>query len=358
MRGISLAFVVLLCAATPAAAGILDLGPLTLETAVNPNGTPNLGTGLLVSLDLEGLDTFVSLNATATGTVQIDAPITGAGGFLMQSPKVQRIVEANLANLVEGVPGVDYTRDDSQWSNFFTTLPYASSASGGEAGNDVTMHTATIDTTTLSTTGEDIGYFVTTGGIELSGTAYVGIKMETVVALPGDANTDGVVNGLDKGIISHDMITPETVVDGDVNFDGVLDGLDANIFSRTFLEDEPLDPPLLDVTGFRQPFHVFIATDGTITNLLPDIPGDANLDGVVNGLDANMVSADFLEDVIPFTNGDLNGDGVVNGLDANIVSSNFLSGPPATAIPEPSTFALGMALLSICATSRRRGRSR
>lgn len=91
---------------------------------------------------------------------------------------------------------------------------------------------------------------------------------------------------------------------------------------------------------------------------LPLSAGDVNDDGAVNGLDANLVSANFLSSVPPGTLGDANSDGVVNGLDANIISANFLASSPAvgaTAIPEPSTMALlGLCLASLGFIRRRR----
>lgn len=83
------------------------------------------------------------------------------------------------------------------------------------------------------------------------------------------------------------------------------------------------------------------------THALPPLAGDVNKDGIVNGLDANLVSSHFLM-AGSYDQGDLNIDSVVNGLDANIISANFLATAPATAIPEPTSgllFLCGVALL-------------
>ena len=60
--------------------------------------------------------------------------------------------------------------------------------------------------------------------------------------------------------------------------------------------------------------------------------GDVNVDGTVDGLDANQVSTNFLVGSYMWTDGDLNGDGNIDGLDANLVSQNFNPGPSATAL--------------------------
>jgi uncharacterized delta-60 repeat protein len=71
------------------------------------------------------------------------------------------------------------------------------------------------------------------------------------------------------------------------------------------------------------------------------LPGDANLDGTVNGADLNTVLSNYNQTGMNWSQGDFNGDGAVNGADLNIVLSNYnqstgLSAaqvsPPAAAI--------------------------
>ena len=77
------------------------------------------------------------------------------------------------------------------------------------------------------------------------------------------------------------------------------------------------------------------------------LPGDANLDGVVNGTDLNIVLSNynltFTGDA--WTSGDFNSDGTVNGADLNAVLSNYnqsLSGVPRCSRPSLSRATLGM----------------
>ena len=57
-----------------------------------------------------------------------------------------------------------------------------------------------------------------------------------------------------------------------------------------------------------------------------------------------------------YTDGDANFDGVVNGLDANLISANFLQMNPASAIPEPGNAVLLALGLVVLANRRRRQR--
>ena len=74
---------------------------------------------------------------------------------------------------------------------------------------------------------------------------------------------------------------------------------------------------------------------------LPRLPGDANLDGTVNGADLNIVLSNFNQTDMDWAQGDFNGDGTVNGADLNTVLSNFnqtLGASVGVAVPEPGTF--------------------
>jgi hypothetical protein len=85
------------------------------------------------------------------------------------------------------------------------------------------------------------------------------------------------------------------------------------------------------------------------------IPGDINGDGQVDGLDLNLLGADW-QSVSPVTpEADINGDGIVDGLDLNILGGNWQAGVPApgAAIPEPAS----LALLGIGAMAMLRRRS-
>jgi hypothetical protein len=89
------------------------------------------------------------------------------------------------------------------------------------------------------------------------------------------------------------------------------------------------------------------------------IPGDANFDGVVNGLDLSIITSEWKEKGTGANDpaGDVNHDGVVNGMDVAMVMSNWTglqsSAGSASAVPESSTVILvAIATLALLAFRR------
>jgi hypothetical protein len=70
--------------------------------------------------------------------------------------------------------------------------------------------------------------------------------------------------------------------------------------------------------------------------------GDINGDGQVDGLDLNILGANWQDSPTTLATGDINGDGTTDGLDLNLLGSNWQAGVPApgAAIPEPASLAL------------------
>jgi hypothetical protein len=103
--------------------------------------------------------------------------------------------------------------------------------------------------------------------------------------------------------------------------------------------------------------------------------GDANLDGIVNGVDFGIVAANFNKSVTAWDQGDFNYDGIVNGVDFSELAGNFNQGggfSPADAaawqelvnfaqlnglmadVPEPTVAGLFAVNLTALALRRRR----
>jgi autotransporter-associated beta strand protein len=59
--------------------------------------------------------------------------------------------------------------------------------------------------------------------------------------------------------------------------------------------------------------------------------GDANLDGLVNGSDFNILAANFNQSITGWDQGDFNYDGLVNASDFNVLAANFNQGVSGTA---------------------------
>ncbi|MBN1589916.1 MAG: hypothetical protein JW888_10410 [Pirellulales bacterium] len=84
----------------------------------------------------------------------------------------------------------------------------------------------------------------------------------------------------------------------------------------------------------------------------PNIPGDADGNGVVDGFDAQTLAANWGAAGATWAMGDFNGDGLVGAADASIMAANWSAGfGEATAVPEPSALALliGLACLGLSA---------
>ena len=112
----------------------------------------------------------------------------------------------------------------------------------------------------------------------------------------------------------------------------------------------PLNDQVLVMTtdAFSQDpiFTIYQAGD-----FLPTIPGDANLDGTVDNLDADVLASNWQKSAnAAWTDGDFNVSGTVDDADATILAANWgETALPAASVPEPGT--LAMLLLGVCAVA-------
>ena len=93
----------------------------------------------------------------------------------------------------------------------------------------------------------------------------------------------------------------------------------------------------------------------------PQLVGDVNHDGIVNGQDIALVASNWLATGSGAA-GDANNDGIVNGQDIALIASNWLAtssggNAEAAAVPEPATFGLlALGLVAVICHNRRRSR--
>jgi len=64
--------------------------------------------------------------------------------------------------------------------------------------------------------------------------------------------------------------------------------------------------------------------------------GDANLDGIVNGIDFGILAANFNKGVSGWDAGDFNYDNVVNGIDFGELAANFNKGASGASVGGPA----------------------
>lgn len=123
--------------------------------------------------------------------------------------------------------------------------------------------------------------------------------------------------------------------------------IDAN--SRTGTFD---NTTISDVAGYAGLWMDVTYTGGLVEVTSDALPGDANLDGTVDGADLSILASNFGAGG-GWVFGNYNGDAGIDGADLSILSSNFgasvVSAPAATPIPEPASLPLlvlgGLALI-------------
>ena len=148
---------------------------------------------------------------------------------------------------------------------------------------------------------------------------------------------------------------------GDFNSDGVVDLADIDAFIGTFgqaptgaLASFDLDTDGdIDLDDLRFQVENFVQTSNGVTGTFL---GDANLDGVVDGIDEGIVISNLGQSVSSWSDGDFNLDGFVDALnDQFTVLGNFgqSNGGPSV-VPEPGSSAICFLLASLAGIGYRR----
>lgn len=127
-------------------------------------------------------------------------------------------------------------------------------------------------------------------------------------------------------------LLPLDVLRGDFDMNGVLNGADIDALTAQAVGGTHPAPFDLDGDGLVNAADVEI----WIRDLYHTLPGDANLDRVVDGSDFGTWNANKFTSVAAWTRGDFSVDGVADGSDFNIWNSNkFRAADDAGMVPEP-----------------------
>ena len=139
---------------------------------------------------------------------------------------------------------------------------------------------------------------------------------------------------------------------GDFNGDGNWDCADVDMLVQAL--NSPNPDPMFDISlnGAVTPFDLFGANVGwlaaagrnnpDLTGGNPFLPGDGNLDGVVDASDFNIWNENKFTSAPAWCSGDHNADGQVDASDFNIWNENKFtsSGDTTSVVPEPAGFGL------------------
>ena len=87
-------------------------------------------------------------------------------------------------------------------------------------------------------------------------------------------------------------------------------------------------------------------TEAWLATLPTFVPGDVNLDGIVNGQDISIAASNWIHAGVGIA-GDANRDGIVNGQDIALMASNWLATDSPLVVPVPEPASLAMVLLAL-----------
>ncbi len=168
-----------------------------------------------------------------------------------------------------------------------------------------------------------------TGMFGMNTPAYFAIDDLTLTTLIGDFNTDFAYSCDDVDALVVEIASGANDPDFDITGDGFVNDSDLN---------------------------QWLATAGAAN--LPSgnsfLPGDANLDGAVDGIDFLLWNENKFEAAAAWCRGDFDGSGVVDGSDFLLWNDNKFQSASATTVPEPATKLIECLLILLIASLDRR----
>ncbi len=174
-----------------------------------------------------------------------------------------------------------------------------------------------------------------------------------------DSGTTWSDFGSDNPFFLQVNVSPPTMVDADFNDDGSLDCLDIDALVVEIATNT--QNPAFDLTGDAVVDILDLdqwRSDAGAVNLSsmnPYLPGDANLDGVVDGQDFIVWNANKFTASNGWCGGDFNADSGIEGQDFIVWNANkFTSSDGTAAVPEPELLASLAALMIVVGAFRSR----
>jgi hypothetical protein len=265
---------------------------------------------------------------------------------------------------------------------------------GGYGGGALVSSPFTLNGGTLNTFAMDVmspGNFDMNGGTLSCGTLTItnqrqmhvasgGGKVPRVTAISiGTLSGGGFDGGIDLTdnamIVDYSGASPLVSISNMIRngtYDGINDSASGIISSTAIIAGNTSHPVAL---GYGEASTLGISTfegesvDTTSILIRYTFEGDANLDGVVNALDFNVLATNYGGAGKIWTQGDANADGIVNSKDFDILANNYgqtvnagaMTAPAQTApalgtiVPEPTVCALlGAGALGLLRRSRSR----
>ena len=195
-----------------------------------------------------------------------------------------------------------------------------------------------------------------------AGTVEVGSETEHTMDVGGDfiqtasgkllITLDGEITGTSQSLL-------------DISGTAYLDGELEIVLTDGFATETGMIFRMLRYDGYVGGFENIIANDvQNMHTLYSDtglfmfvaVPGDANVDGIVDGSDATILANNWLSTDVNWPKGDFNGDGIVNEIDATLLAANMQSSSGAASVPAPSAgIMLLSSLVMLAARAQRKG---
>ncbi len=309
----------------------------TLPDNLGP-ALPNLGQGELIDRAYV-LDPTGGQAIDDTGTGAIAEELKFALDIDQVNDPTNSFSHRRMNNLIDLQMAIDNSNNDG--------VQGGTGMTAGDPENVMTGIEFSVPISELGITGDlKIAAFINGGGHDFLSNQFAGEGILT-------GNLAGDIANIDLSMIAGDQfvtVSYSPTISGDFDGNGVyecndVDSLVAEIVAGT--NNSAFDLTLDSVVD-SDDLDAWRAEAGSVGGLTasgnPILPGDADLDGNVNGADFLIWNSNKFTTVAAWCSGDFNADGDVNGGDFLIWNSNKFTTADVAAVPEP-----GMGLLLVLA---------